>query len=91
MNKKILVNLLAKKFSLPISKTNEIVATTLETITKSLAKGESATFIGFGTFSVKKRKARVGRNPQNGEQIKIPAKKVVRFTAGKNLKAAIQK
>jgi DNA-binding protein HU-beta len=47
--------------------------------------------VGFGTFSVSRRKARKGRNPQTGKEIKIPAKKVVKFSAGKKLKARVAK
>ena len=56
----------------------------------SLAKGEEVRLIGFGTFSVKKRKARTGRNPQTGKAIKIKAKKVPAFSAGKALKEAVK-
>jgi DNA-binding protein HU-beta len=59
-------------------------------ITKSLKKGQKVTLVGFGTFSVSKRKARKGRNPQTGETIKIPAAKLPKFTAGKALKDAIK-
>jgi nucleoid DNA-binding protein len=55
----------------------------------SLAKGESVRLVGFGTFSVKKRKARTGRNPQTGKPLKIPAKKVPVFSPGKGLKDAV--
>ena len=91
MNKDTLVRDLAKKFDLPINKTNEIIVALLESISKSLAKGESVTFIGFGSFVVKKRLARQGRNPQTGETIKIPARKVVKFSVGKALKDSTNK
>ena len=91
MNKNELVRSLAKQFDLPLNKTEDIVSSTLETITKALSKGEDATFIGFGTFSVKKRAARAGRNPQTGATIKIPARKVVKFSVGNLLKKAINK
>ena len=58
---------------------------TLNAIGKALKKGDKVTLIGFGTFSVQKRPARKGRNPQTGEVIKINAKKVVKFKAGKAL------
>jgi len=64
--------------------------TILETITKALKKGNKVTLIGFGTFSVTKRAARKGRNPQTGKEIKIAAKKVPKFTPGKGLKAAVK-
>jgi len=63
----------------------------LQAITKSLKKGEGVTLVGFGTFSVRKRAARTGRNPQTGKEIKIPAKKVPKFTAGKAFKAYVAK
>jgi DNA-binding protein HU-beta len=59
-------------------------------ISKALKKGDKVTLIGFGTFSVKKRSARKGRNPQTGEPIKIPATKVPKFTPGKKLKDAVK-
>ena len=60
----------------------------LDAITAAVAKGESVQFIGFGTFSVQERAARTGRNPQTGKEMKIAAKKVVRFKAGASLTAA---
>ena len=59
-------------------------------ITKSLKKGVDVTIVGFGTFKVAKRAARTGRNPQTGKAIKIKAKKVPKFTAGKGLKDAVK-
>ena len=63
----------------------------LDVITGSLKKGEAVTLVGFGTFSVAKRAARKGRNPQTGKEIKIKAKKVPKFSAGKKLKEAVAK
>ncbi|MCX5911075.1 MAG: HU family DNA-binding protein [Deltaproteobacteria bacterium] len=68
----------------------EAVSCVFEAITKSLKKGQAVTLVGFGTFKVGKRKARVGRNPQTGAAIKIAAKKVPKFTAGKALKIAVK-
>jgi len=65
------------------------VSCVLDTITKGMKKGK-VTLVGFGTFSVSRRKARVGRNPQTGKEIKIPAKKVPKFSAGKALKSAVK-
>lgn len=62
----------------------------VKAITKALKKGDKVTLVGFGTFSVKKRKARKGRNPQTGEEIRIPAAKTPKFTPGKALKQAIK-
>lgn len=64
--------------------------TVVASITKTLKKGGKVTLVGFGTFSVSKRKARTGRNPRTGESIKIPASRSPKFTAGKALKHAIK-
>ncbi|MEY3508181.1 MAG: hypothetical protein RIR44_1413, partial [Bacteroidota bacterium] len=61
----------------------------VDTVTKTLKKGDKVTLVGFGTFSVSKRAARTGRNPQTGEAIKIKAKKVARFKAGKELSSKV--
>ena len=66
------------------------VNTFTATIAKSLKKGKKVTLVGFGTFSVTKRKARKGRNPRTGETIKIAASKSPKFSAGKALKLAIK-
>ena len=71
-------------------KAEDAVSCVFDTITKALKKGQVMTLVGFGTFSVGKRKARVGRNPQTGKEIKIPAKKVPKFSAGKALKNAVK-
>ncbi len=62
----------------------------LDEITKGLKGGKDVVLTGFGTFKVTKRKARTGRNPQTGETIKIPAKRVPKFKAGKSLKDAVK-
>ena len=59
--------------------------------TKTLKKGDKVTLVGFGTFSVSKRAARTGRNPQTGKELKIPARKAPAFRAGKALKDAVNK
>jgi integration host factor beta subunit len=61
-----------------------------DNIAKALKKGDTVTLVGFGTFSVKKRKARIGRNPQTGKEIKIAAKKVPAFKPGKELKDTVK-
>jgi nucleoid DNA-binding protein len=68
----------------------DAVSCVFEAITKSLKKGQAVTLVGFGTFGVSKRKARMGRNPQTGAAIKIAAKKVPKFSAGKALKNAVK-
>jgi DNA-binding protein HU-beta len=75
-----------------ISKTaaGKAIDTFIKSVTKTLKKGEKVTLVGFGTFSVSKRKARKGRNPQTGTEIKIPASRVPKFTAGKALKSAVK-
>ena len=62
----------------------------LAAVTKALKKGDDVTLVGFGTFKVAKRKARTGRNPQTGAEIKIKATKVPKFVAGKALKEAVK-
>jgi nucleoid DNA-binding protein len=68
----------------------DAVSCVFDTITKALKKGQALTLVGFGTFSVGKRKARMGRNPQTGAEIKIPAKKIPKFSPGKALKSAVK-
>lgn len=60
-------------------------------ISKALKKGDRISLVGFGSFSVKKRAARVGRNPQTGKEINLPAKNVVKFKAGTDLSVSINK
>ena len=62
----------------------------IDSIKRTLKKGDKVTLVGFGTFSVAKRKARKGRNPRTGEEIKIPAGKVPKFKSGKALKDAVR-
>jgi len=85
-----LVDRIASKTGLTKKDALDAVNTTLDTVTVTLRKGEKVTLVGFGTFLVRRRRARDGRNPQTGARIKIPAKKVPRFTPGKELKAAIK-
>ena len=85
MNKAELVAQLADDAGITKSQANAAVDSFVDTVTKVLKKGDKVTLVGFGTFSVSKRAARSGRNPQTGEVIKIKAKKVARFKAGKEL------
>lgn len=89
MNKKELTATIAEVSSLSQSKAEEILNTILQKIAESLKNGKSVKFVGFGNFSVSKREARKGRNPQTGEEINIPAKKLVKFKPGKALSAEI--
>jgi DNA-binding protein HU-beta len=88
MNKGDLVNEVAKVVNTK-KEAQEAVDCVFSTITKALKKKDTVTLVGFGTFKVDKRKARTGRNPQTGEEIKIKAKKVPKFVAGKALKDAV--
>lgn len=90
MNKQELVNKIAKDHGLTKSAAAAAVETFLGEITRSLKKGDAITFVGFGTFKTSQRKARVARNPQTGAPIKIPKRRVVRFTPGKALKQAVK-
>ena len=87
MNKADLVSALAEK----TGATKKAADALTETITDALKKGEKITLVGFGSFEVKKRAARKGRNPQTGEEIKIAASKAPVFKAGKSLKDAVNK
>ena len=89
MNKNDLIAAVAASTNLSKSDTANAIDSMLKVITKSLKKKEKVLLVGFGTFQVSKRKAIEGRNPQNGEKIKIPASNVPRFKASKALKDAI--
>lgn len=90
MNKAELTEAVAQKAGISKKDAGNALDATLETIKGSLKKGDSVTLIGFGTFKVKKRGARTGRNPQTGQAIKIKAKRVATFTAGSDLKEAVK-
>lgn len=90
MNKAEIVARMAKDSGLTKADALRALDALLESVTKALRKGEKVTLVGFGTFGVGRRKARSGRNPQNGAPIRIPARRVPRFAAGKELKAAIR-
>ena len=83
MNKEELVQEVAKKANVTQKDAAEILAALIDTIEKSVAKGKKITLVGFGTFERRERAARTGRNPQTGKELKIPARKVPAFTAGK--------
>lgn len=90
MNKQDLIAKIAKDVDLSKSAAAAAVDSLIEGVTKALKKGDSITFVGFGTFKTSMRKARTARNPQTGASIKIPKRRVVRFTAGKALKTAVK-
>jgi DNA-binding protein HU-beta len=89
MNRQELVEALAKQTGNSKAEADRNVAALIEVVSKTLKKGDSITLVGFGTFSVKKRAARSGRNPATGETIKIKASKVPSFKAGATLKATV--
>ena len=91
MNKEELVKEVSKKAKVSQKATTDVVAAILETIEKSVAKGKKVTLVGFGTFEARKRAARTGRNPQTGKEIKIAAKTVPAFSAGKKFKELVNK
>ena len=90
MNKAELIDAVAVNADLSKAAAGRALDAALEAITKALKKKDTVTLVGFGTFSVRKRSARIGRNPKTGEEIKIRASKVPGFKAGKTLKAAIK-
>ncbi|HEB55954.1 MAG TPA: HU family DNA-binding protein [Gammaproteobacteria bacterium] len=89
MNKAELIDAVAENADLSKAAAARAVDTVLESITATLKNGEQVALIGFGTFSVKDRAARTGRNPRTGEPLEIPAAKVPSFKAGKALKDAV--
>lgn len=90
MKRQDLVNHVANSVSLSKKQAGDALSAVIDGITKALKKGNKVTLVGFGTFSVKKRKARKGRNPQTGEPIRIGAKRVVSFKAGQGLKKTVK-
>jgi len=89
MNKAELVSKIADDAGIGKSQANAALDSFVDAVTKTLKSGDKVTLVGFGTFSISKRNARTGRNPQTGEAIKIKAKKVARFKAGKELAAKL--
>ena len=85
MNKAELIAHIAEEAGITKTQANTSLDAFIDAVTKTLKKGDKVTLVGFGTFSVSKRAARNGRNPQTGEVIKIKARKVARFKAGKEL------
>jgi len=90
LNKAELVAAVAEKSEFTKKEAEKAVAGVFDTITQALADGEKVQLVGFGTFEVKKREERIGRNPQTKEEIVIPACKVPGFKAGKALKESVQ-
>ncbi len=91
MNKAELTTSVAKNTQLSKAKAAEVINATLDAIKGSLKKGQKVSLIGFGSFLVRNRKARKGRNPKTGQEITIKARKVPAFSAGAELKKSLQK
>ncbi len=91
MNKEELVQEISKKAKVTQKDAAEVLGCLVETIQKTVSKGEKVTLVGFGTFESRKRAARTGRNPQTGKEIKIAAKTVPAFSAGKKFKELVNK
>jgi len=89
MNKQDLIAKVAMDAGLSKASAAAAVESFLEGVAKALKKGGSVTLVGFGSFRTSVRKARMGRNPQTGAEVKIPKRKVARFSAGKALKDAL--
>jgi len=90
MTKAELIEKIASGAELSKADAGRALDAALDAIKAGLKKGQKITLVGFGTFSVSKRKARKGRNPRTGQEIKIPAAKIPKFTAGKSLKDAVK-
>ncbi|HKC68196.1 MAG TPA: HU family DNA-binding protein [Bacteroidia bacterium] len=91
MNKGELIDAIAAHSKLTKADAGRALEATIETLEKQLKKGDRIALVGFGSFSISKRAARMGRNPQTGKEIKIAAKKVVKFKAGSELAKKVNK
>ena len=91
MNKAELVSAVAEKTGMSKKDSEKAVNAAFDTITEALAAGDKVQLVGFGAFEVKKRGARIGRNPKTKEEIEIPASRVASFKVGKALKEAVTK
>ena len=89
MNKQELISAIAQNAEITKADAGKALAATIDAITKAMAKGDKVQLVGFGTFEVRARAARTGKNPRTGEAIKIAASKVPAFKAGKALKDTI--
>ena len=90
MNKSELITQIAESADITKKEADAALNAFMMAVTDTMNKGDKLTLVGFGTFSVSKRAARDGRNPQTGKAIKIPAKNVVKFKVGKKLDEAVQ-
>jgi DNA-binding protein HU-beta len=90
MNKAQIIEAIASSANLTKVDAENALNACIESIKKAVKKGDDVTLVGFGTFTKSKRKARMGRNPQTGKEIKIPAMNVPKFRAGKEFKNAVR-
>jgi DNA-binding protein HU-beta len=90
MNKGELIEAVAKDAGISKALAGKTLDSAIDAITRSLSRGDRVALVGFGTFSVSARKARSGRNPQTGKEIRIPATKVAKFKAGNKLVQAVK-
>lgn len=90
MNKQQLIEKIAAEVNLPKAQCEALLNSTFETIKKTVKKGDDVKIVGFGTFTKAKRKARIGRNPQTGKTIKIPAAWAPKFRAGAEFKEIVK-
>lgn len=90
MNRLELVNTISRKMGATKKDADKAVTAFIDTVTEALVEGRKVQLIGFGTFEVRERAARKGRNPQTGEEIEIPAGKIPAFKAGKSLKDSVK-
>jgi DNA-binding protein HU-beta len=91
MNKNELINKVAEKTGISKKETESVINEALDQVMDTLAEGEKVQFVGFGTFEVRQRASRTGRNPQTGETITIPSTSVPGFRAGNKFKDAVKK
>ena len=91
MNKEELVQEVSKKAKVTAKVAAELLGALVDTVEKTVKKGDKVVLVGFGTFASRKRAARTGRNPQTGKELKIPAKTVPTFSAGKKFKETVNK
>lgn len=90
MNKAELVDAISDAADLSKADAGKALDAALDAVTKALSGGDAVSLVGFGNFSISRRNARTGRNPQTGAEIQIPARNAVKFSAGKALKDAVQ-
>ena len=89
MNKSDLVRSIAEKTDMTLRESEAMLKAFTETVVDTVANGEKVSLVGFGSFDVVERKARTGRNPATGEKIQIKARKVPKFTAGKDFRNSV--